>query len=79
MKIAWFGFLLLVAVGCVGGEDGRLGPRDGLDMPPSDPARVQLGAVAPDFTLESKDGESVSLSSFRGKKNVVMVFYRGYW
>ena len=31
-------------------------------------------AVAPDFTLKDKDGNSVSLSDFRGKK-VVLYFY----
>lgn len=79
MRIAWVGLILLFAVGCLGEEDRRLGPRDGWDIPPSDLARVQPGAAAPDFTLESKDGEAVALSSFKGKKNVVMVFYRGYW
>jgi peroxiredoxin len=38
-----------------------------------------VGAPAPDFTLESKDGVAVTLSSFRGRKDVVLVFYRGHW
>ncbi len=32
----------------------------------------------PDFALLDHNGESVSLSSFRGRK-VVLVFYRGFW
>ena len=37
------------------------------------------GDVAPKFTLPSATGESVSLASFAGDKNVVLVFYRGFW
>ena len=37
------------------------------------------GEVAPKFTLPSAAGESVSLESFAGNKNVVLVFYRGFW
>jgi peroxiredoxin len=33
---------------------------------------------APDFTLDDKDGNSVSLSDFRGEKHVVLVFNRGF-
>ena len=35
---------------------------------------LEIGAKAPDFTLFDKDGNSVSLSSFLGKK-VVLYFY----
>jgi peroxiredoxin len=33
---------------------------------------------APDFTLVDLDGKPVSLSDFRGKKHVVLVFNRGF-
>ena len=33
------------------------------------------GNPAPDFTLKASDGSSVSLSQFRGKNDVVLVFY----
>ena len=56
-----------------------LGPIDGADLPPLDTGRVAVGTVAPDFTLEAKDGGTVTLSQFRGKKTVVLVFYRGHW
>ena len=36
---------------------------------------LTIGQVAPDFTLKNQFGEEVTLSSFRGKKNVVVVFY----
>lgn len=35
------------------------------------------GAKTPDFTLPDHSGKDVKLSSFRGKKNVVLVFYPG--
>ena len=37
------------------------------------------GMIAPKFTLPSAAGDSVSLDSFAGDKNVVLVFYRGFW
>lgn len=56
-----------------------LGPTDGRDMVPTEIERVALGQRAPDFTLARAGGGTTTLSSFRGKKNVVLVFYRGYW
>ena len=36
--------------------------------------------VASKFTLpNARDGLDVSLESYRGDKNVVLVFYRGFW
>lgn len=35
---------------------------------------VEIGDVAPDFTLKNQHGEEISLSSYRGK-NVVLVFF----
>jgi mycoredoxin-dependent peroxiredoxin len=36
---------------------------------------VETGAKAPDFTLKNQHGETISLSDFRGEKNVVLLFY----
>jgi mycoredoxin-dependent peroxiredoxin len=36
---------------------------------------VEIGQEAPDFTLKDQDGYEVTLSSFRGNQNVVIVFY----
>lgn len=36
---------------------------------------IETGQVAPDFTLKDQDGNDVTLSSFRGSQNVVVVFY----
>ena len=40
---------------------------------------VKVGNRAPDFTLEDMNGKRISLSEFRGRKKVVLVFYRGRW
>jgi peroxiredoxin (alkyl hydroperoxide reductase subunit C) len=40
---------------------------------------VKKGQAAPDFTLPSISGEKVSLSQFRGKKNVVLSFVPAAW
>jgi peroxiredoxin len=36
---------------------------------------VEVGEVAPDFELRDQHGTPVKLSDFRGRKNVVVVFY----
>jgi peroxiredoxin len=36
---------------------------------------VEIGQRAPDFTLKSASGESVTLSDYRGSKNVLLMFY----
>ncbi len=56
-----------------------LGPVDGRDMTPTDIERVAVGSMAPDFTLAKYGGGTVKLSDLRGKKNAVLVFYRGQW
>jgi len=70
---------LLLWLGAVAGSAFALGPVDGSELTPSDLERVQVGAPVPDFALEDEKGASVTLSQFRGKKNVVLVFYRGHW
>ena len=36
---------------------------------------IAVGAVAPDFALKDQNNQEVRLSDFRGKKNVLLVFY----
>jgi hypothetical protein len=36
---------------------------------------LKVGDQAPDFTLNSTAGKPVSLSDYRGKKNVVLAFF----
>jgi len=57
----------------------QLGPKDGANLSATDLERVKVGQSAPEFTLEDMTGKRISLSDFRGKKNVVLVFYRGHW
>jgi peroxiredoxin len=41
--------------------------------------KVQLNTPAPGFTLSDFKGDSVSLSDFAGRKNVLVVFNRGFF
>jgi len=36
---------------------------------------LETGAKAPEFTLNDQHGKSISLTSFRGQKNLVVYFY----
>ena len=36
---------------------------------------LQPGDMAPDFTLPSTVGDKLTLSDYRGKKSVVLLFY----
>jgi peroxiredoxin len=40
--------------------------------------RVSLNQAAPDFSLPDFSGRVVRLSDFRDKKNVLLVFHRGF-
>lgn len=49
-----------------------------VDKPPQPPPSLKVGDVAPDFKLQYFDGndlKDVTLSQYRGKKNVVLAFY----
>jgi len=39
----------------------------------------KVGQAAPDFTLKSHDGRTISLSDYRGKRNVVIAFFPLAW
>ena len=40
---------------------------------------VELNKPAPDFTLTDFNGKEVNLSDFQGRKNVLLVFNRGFF
>jgi len=40
---------------------------------------IHVGDTAPDFTLPSHLDQKVTLSSYRGKKNVVIAFFPLAW
>ena len=46
-----------------------------LAQAPPPHTQLKVGDMAPDFTLPSTTGKNVTLSEFRGKKNVVLAFY----
>jgi peroxiredoxin len=53
-------------------DTGKLKPIDSQ-------LKVKTGDPAPDFTLPSITGEKVTLSQYRGKKNVVISFVPAAW
>lgn len=69
--------LLVILV--VGTQLPSLGPLDGERLLPTDVDRIQVGMIAPDFRLADEQGAVHQLSQYRGKKNVVLVVYRGHW
>ncbi len=75
----WLALFLLAVSLAAAPARAQLGPKDGADLAPTDLNRVKVGQPAPDFTLEDVSGQPITLSDFRGKKTVVLVFYRGYW
>jgi peroxiredoxin len=36
---------------------------------------IEVGQTAPEFTLRDQHGQPISLASFRGRRNVVLMFY----
>ncbi len=40
---------------------------------------VELHAKAPDFTLDDYNGTRISLSDFLNRKNIMVVFNRGFF
>ncbi|MCF8055986.1 MAG: redoxin domain-containing protein [Desulfocapsa sp.] len=53
-------------------DTGKLKPVDSV-------LKVKIGDRAPDFTLPSIQGEEISLSQFKGRKNVVLSFVPAAW
>jgi peroxiredoxin len=42
---------------------------------PQGSTTLKVGDAAPDFTLPSTQGKPVTLSEYKGKKNVVLAFF----
>jgi peroxiredoxin len=53
-------------------QPGNLKPTDSV-------LKVKVGDQAPDFTLPAVSGDKVTLSQYRGKKNVVLSFVPAAW
>ena len=52
---------------------GQIWAQEKKEGPP--PLALKVGDEAPDFTLPDDQGARVTLSSFKGKKNVALAFY----
>ena len=52
---------------------GQAKPAAQAEAPPE--PKYKVGDTVPDFTLKDQNRQDVTLSSFRGKKNVVLAFY----
>jgi len=48
-------------------------------LPVDSTLKVQVGDPAPDFSLPTIDGNTITLTEFRGKKNVVLSFIPAAW
>jgi cytochrome oxidase Cu insertion factor (SCO1/SenC/PrrC family) len=82
LRGSFVAFTLLLALGTPlfsQAQQPQLGSLDGEGLPPTDIDRVRVGQVAPDFRLVDEQGTIHQLSQYRGKKNIVLVVYRGYW
>lgn len=44
-----------------------------------DQVAVSVGDMAPNFSAEDESGTIRKLSELRGEKNLILIFYRGYW
>jgi cytochrome oxidase Cu insertion factor (SCO1/SenC/PrrC family) len=77
MKIKFAGAftLLLIALSCTN-SGVNSGTRAEL-QPRTNP--LQVGEVAPNFTLEDQNGQKVTLADLRGGGPTVLAFYRGNW
>ncbi len=42
-------------------------------------SHIQIGQEAPLFALPSSEGQTVELQQYRGRKNVVLLFYPLAW
>jgi cytochrome oxidase Cu insertion factor (SCO1/SenC/PrrC family) len=59
--------LLILAAGCAMLETDGKGK--------TEYETLKIGLEAPDFWLKNQDQQRISLSDFRGKKSVVLVFF----
>jgi cytochrome oxidase Cu insertion factor (SCO1/SenC/PrrC family) len=73
LKFAGAAAILIVGLSCGAVQESP----PAASAPRTSP--VQVGEIAPDFTLEDQHNQTVTLSSARGTVPTVLVFYRGHW
>lgn len=56
-------------------ENGNVASAAAPQQPAAPVTHLKAGDPAPDFALTDTEGQTVRLSDFRGKKNVVLAFY----
>jgi cytochrome oxidase Cu insertion factor (SCO1/SenC/PrrC family) len=66
---------LLLMLGVLSLAVPRMGQIWAQEKKEPPPLALKVGDEAPDFTLLGTDMKQVTLSSFRGKKNVALAFY----
>jgi cytochrome oxidase Cu insertion factor (SCO1/SenC/PrrC family) len=79
MKLKLIAGLVFASTVATAAAFAQVGPKDNANLSATEIGRIKIGQAAPDFALENTDGKAITLSDFRGKKAVVLVFYRGYW
>jgi hypothetical protein len=57
----------------------RLGPKNSVSLLEEGLMALEVGQIAPDFCLDSHNGQSVRLSEYRGWRNVVLAFFPLAW
>ncbi len=67
--------LPLLAATAMGQTAAPAAAKPAAQAEPAPEPKYKVGDVAPDFTLKDQNRQDVTLSSFRGKTNVVLAFY----
>jgi AhpC/TSA family len=57
----------------------RLNPKNSALLLEEGLMALEVGQIAPDFCLDSHTGQSVRLSEYRGRRNVVVAFFPLAW
>lgn len=70
--------IILLLAGLASTDCVRVSKSSSEELKPRRSA-VQVGEMAPDFTLEDQHNQKVTLSATWGTAPAVLVFYRGYW
>lgn len=78
IKSVLLGFVLL-SIFCILPGAEKASAADASVTAATDLERINPGTAAPDFNLESVEGTQVKLSSYQNRKNVILIFYRGFW
>ena len=78
IKTVVIGFAFLGILGILPGIE-KANKVEAIELKATDLERIGPGTEAPEFNLESVEKTLVKLSSYRNRKNVILIFYRGYW